>query len=292
MKNSFFYLLLFSNVFAAAQIQQNINKNTSAVSNIITTIDSIRFSGSSTTMEVVLQNGTIESHSILDILNVNFITANQDSCLATNVFNLDLDYGNLIDQEGNVYKTISIGSQVWMAENLKASIYRNGDVITTNLIDSDWPIANDSNIGAWAYYNNDSLYNCPYGKLYNWSAVNDSRQLCPAGWHIPTDAEWITLSDYLLSDSLTGGKMKTSGLQYWYSPNLEASNESGFSGLPGGARFSGGLYSDIGFAGYWWSSTEYAPEFAFGRILFFDSGVINQNGSAGQAGYSVRCMRD
>ncbi|HPH81405.1 MAG TPA: FISUMP domain-containing protein [Flavobacteriales bacterium] len=292
MRNHLFSLLLFSSVLATAQTQQNIHKNTGTVSTIITTIDSIRFTGSFTIMEVILQDGTVASHAISDIINVNFITANQDSCLATNVFNPNVSYGQLVDQEGNVYKTISIGSQEWMAENLKASIYRNGDVIATNLIDSEWPIANDSNIGAWAYYNNNSLYNCPYGKLYNWSAVNDSRNVCPAGWHVPSDAEWATLSAYLVNDSLTGGKLKSSGLDYWISPNLDASNESGFSSLPGGARFAGGIYSEMGYSGYWWSATEYATDFAWGRMLSYDSGLIQINGSSGQVGCSVRCVMD
>ena len=146
MKKIFFYLFLFSSIISVAQTQQNINKNSGTVSNAISTIDSIRFTGSSTTMEVVLQNGTIESHPISDILNVNFIIANHDSCDATNVFNPNLSYGSMTDQEGNVYKTIVIGTQEWMAENLKTSIYRNGeaiDITGTSFTTGAWSLNNE-----------------------------------------------------------------------------------------------------------------------------------------------------
>jgi hypothetical protein len=131
MKNFFFYLILFSSLISTGQTQQNINKNAGTTSNVIATIDSIRFNSSSTTMEVVLQNGTVESHSIADIINVNFISVNQSqhSCGANNVHNPAKTYGTMTDQQGNVYKTIVIGAQEWMAENLKTTIYRNGNVI-------------------------------------------------------------------------------------------------------------------------------------------------------------------
>jgi uncharacterized protein (TIGR02145 family) len=253
MKNIFFHLLLFFSFSAAAQTQQNINKNTGTVSNAITSIDSIRFNASSTIMEVVLQNGTIESHSISDILNVNLITANQDSCDATNVFNPNLSYGSMTDQEGNVYKTIVIGTQEWMAENLKTSIYRNGEAIDIT--------GTSYTTGAWSL-NNDSQYDCPYGKLYNWYAVVDSRNVCPTGWNVPTDEEWTTLTDYLGGQSdenynfFAGGKMKSTGFQYWLNPNTEANNESGFSGLPAGIRIFDGTFSSFGNNGFWWSTSE------------------------------------
>ena len=211
MKNIFFYLLLFSSLSAAAQTQQNINKINGTVSNIIITIDSIRFTGSSSNVEVVLQNGTIESHSISDIINVNFAASqSQHSCGADSVHNPNLTYGNMTDQEGNVYKTIIIGSQEWMAENLKTSVYRNGNAIDNIIDDNQWSSLTS---GAWASCINDSQYDCPYGKLYNWFAVADSRYLCPTGWHVPTDDEWTTLTDYLGGEEVAGGKMKTTGTQ-------------------------------------------------------------------------------
>ena len=292
MKNIFFYLLLFSSFYAAAQTQQNINKNTGTVSNIITTIDSIRFTGSSTIMEVVLQNGTIESHSISDIINVNFAFASQHSCGAEGVHNPNLTYGNMTDQEGNEYKTIVIGNQEWMAENLKTSIYRNGEPIVTNLTDVDWQNSYITQIAAWSYYNNDSQYECPYGKLYNWYAVADQRNLCPVGWHIPTDDELTTLTNYLGGELPAGGKMKSTGTQYWNAPNTDATNESGFSGLPGGYRFSLGGLQNIGNDGFWWSSS--APKIynAWYRYLGYNLGNATRNMSGKPYGFSVRCLRD
>jgi uncharacterized protein (TIGR02145 family) len=292
MKNFFFYLLLFSSLFTNAQTQQNINKNSGTVSNAISTIDSIRFTGSSTTMEVVLQDGSIESHPISDILNVNFITANQDSCDATNVFNPNLSYGSMTDQEGNVYKTIVIGSQEWMAENLNTSTYRNGDPIVTNLTDVEWFDSYITQIAAWTFYNNDSLYECPYRKLYNWYAVADQRNLCPVGWHIPTDDEWTTLTNYLGGEASAGRKMKSTGTQYWNAPNTDATNESGFSGLPGGFRLSLGGLQNIGNNGFWWSSSESKTNNAWYRNLGYNIGNTTRNISSKQYGFSIRCLRD
>ena len=293
MKKIFFYLLLFSSIISVAQTQQNINKNSGTVSNAISTIDSIRFTGSSTTMEVVLQNGTVVSHSISDILNVNFIIANQDSCDATNVFNPNLSYGSMTDQEGNVYKTIVIGTQEWMAENLKTSIYRNGEPIATNLTDVEWENTPNTQIGAWAFYNNDSQYDCPYGKLYNWFAVADPRHVCPTGWHEPTDGEWTILTDYLGGGSVAGGKMKSTGTQYWLDPNQDATNESGFSGLPGGVRIPSQFFN-FGNTGYWWSSSENETIDAWERNIGYNNGIAYRgNGDGDKVNcLSVRCLRD
>jgi uncharacterized protein (TIGR02145 family) len=159
----------------------------------------------------------------------------------------------MTDQEGNVYKTIVIGTQEWMAENLKTSIYRNGEAIDIT--------GTSFTTGAWSL-NNDSQYDCPYGKLYNWYAVVDSRNVCPTGWNVPTDEEWTTLTDYLGGQSdenynfFAGGKMKSTGFQYWLNPNTEANNESGFSGLPAGIRIFDGTFSSFGNNGFWWSTSE------------------------------------
>jgi len=213
----------------------------------------------------------------------------QHTCGADYVHNTSKIYGSMTDQEGNVYKTIVIGTQEWMAENLKTSIYRNGDQLENITDDTLWA---GLTTGAWASYNNDSQFDCPYGKLYNWYAVADPRHVCPTGWHEPTDTEWTTLIVYLGLEAVAGVKMKSTGSQYWISPNIYATNESGFSGLPCGARgFDGGFYS-IGLYGLWWSSSEFDTGFAW------TSGLYNNNGGAYQSynvklyGLSVRCLKD
>jgi uncharacterized protein (TIGR02145 family) len=295
MKNSFIIFLTIISFSALAQTKQNINKNTDTISNAINTIDSIRFNGSSTTMEVVLQNGTLESHSISEIINVNFNSASQHSCGADSVHNSNITYGSMTDQEGNVYKTIVIGDQEWMAENLKTSIYRNGEAID-NVTDSiQWP---NLTTAAYCFYNNDSQYECPYGKIYNWYAVADQRNVCPAGWHVPSDVEWSNLINYLdpIADggnnlsNVAGGSLKSAGLQYWIVPNQDATNESGFSGLPAGGRDGAGGF-DPNFGG-WWSSSQFGAFFAYTRSLFYGFGYAYRNSYGKQHGFSVRCLTD
>jgi uncharacterized protein (TIGR02145 family) len=198
----------------------------------------------------------------------------------------------MTDQEGNVYKTIVIGTQEWMAENLNTSIYRNGNAIPTNLSNAEWNNTINTQQGAWAYYNNDASYACPYGKLYNWYAVNDARNLCPAGWHVPSDAEWTVLTNYLGGEGVAGGKMKSTGTQYWQNPNSGATNSSGFSALPGGYRYDFGGYYDVGSIGFWWSSTQYDSYYAWLRGLDYGYPVVGRSGISTRLGFSVRCLRD
>jgi uncharacterized protein (TIGR02145 family) len=212
----------------------------------------------------------------------------QHSCGATNVHNPAKTYGTMTDQQGNVYKTIVIGTQEWMAENLKTTTFRNGETIPNVTSSFQW---SSTALAAWCYYNNDSQYNCPYGKLYNWYAVADPRGLCPTGWHVPTDAEWTTLTT-LLGESVAGGKLKSTGVQYWVSLNIGATNESGFSGLPGGSRGDCGVNCTIGYNGYWWSSSERLTYDAWFRNLFYNSGDVSRNANIKSGGFSVRCLRD
>jgi uncharacterized protein (TIGR02145 family) len=184
------------------------------------------------------------------------------TCGAPNVHNPDLTYGSMTDQEGNVYKTIVIGTQEWMAENLNTSIYRNGDPIPTNLDDAAW---SSTTSGAWAYYNNDASNACPYGKLYNWYTCVDARGLCPVGWHVPSDAEWIVLTDFLGGEAVAGGKLKSTGTieagtGLWYAPNINAINISGFSAPPSGYKAGSndlvlvGEFNYLLLNGNWWSA--------------------------------------
>jgi uncharacterized protein (TIGR02145 family) len=219
------------------------------------------------------------------------------SCGATNVHNPAKTYGTITDQQGNVYKTIVIGNQEWMAENLKTSIYRNGEEIANVTDNTQW---SGFTTGAWCYYNNDSQYDCPYGKLYNWYAVADPRNVCPMGWHVPTDAEWSVLINYLDPNAdggnnfsnIAGGELKSTGLQYWLSPNQNATNESGFSGLPAGPRNFDGTFANIGYNGVWWSSTEYGTIDAWYRTLNYSYGTASRFYYSKAYGFSVRCLRD
>jgi uncharacterized protein (TIGR02145 family) len=219
------------------------------------------------------------------------------SCGAQNVHNASLTYGSMTDQQGNVYKTIVIGTQEWMAENLNTSIYRNGYAIPTGLSNADWSNTINTQQGAWAYFNNDASYACPYGKLYNWYACVDSRNLCPLGWHVPTDAEWTVLTDYLGGEAVAGGKMKTTGTieaatGLWRTPNTGATNSSGFSGAPGDYRYDAGAFFNVGGQGYWWSSSDFDFSFAYYRFLNYDNVSAPRNILNKQYGYSVRCLRD
>ena len=212
------------------------------------------------------------------------------TCGATNVLNPANTYGSLTDQDGNLYKTVIIGMQEWMAENLKVSHYRNGDLIPVVTDGATW---SGLSTGATCWYNNDSTnYNCPYGKLYNWFAVDDSRNLCPIGWHVPSDAEWAVLEDYLGGSSIAGGKLKSTDTLYWTSPNIGANNNSGWSGLPGGFQSYFGSFSGFGFSSYWWSSTEYLSSAASQYMSAYSESIYKLEGIDKRVGFSIRCLRD
>ncbi|MFM8917493.1 MAG: FISUMP domain-containing protein, partial [Bacteroidota bacterium] len=212
--------------------------------------------------------------------------------------------GTVTDIDGNTYNTVQIGTQEWMQENLKTTKYKNGDVIPTGLNNGQWEI---TTTGAWAYYNNSSQYNNPYGKLYNWYAVADPRGVCPTGWHVPTDSEWNQLVKYLdpqadttiigYQSQIAGGLMKSvgdlqSGTGLWQSPNTGGTNISGFTGLPGGYRNVLGNYNLIGYYGFWWSSSESSTISPWLRYLYYTDAGVNRNGNNKRVGLSVRCLRD
>lgn len=214
---------------------------------------------------------------------------NSHTCGVGNVNNPNLEYGLLTDQEGNQYKTVVIGNQEWMAENLATALYSNGDTIPNIENDIEWA---NLNIGSWCYFNNDFKFNCPYGKLYNWYSVADIRSLCPSGWHIPNDSDWNYLIDYLGEEVNAGNKLKSFGTQYWRSPNFDANNESGYSGLPGGYRSPEGAFSSIENVASWWSNTETNASSASKIIAGFYSGNIERNDFLKSYGLSIRCIKN
>lgn len=187
---------------------------------------------------------------------------------------------------GDLYRTIRIDTLCWMARNLNTTRYRTGDIIPN--VTSGW---DNLTTGARCYYNNDSAsFAADYGALYNWYAV-DRRTLCPTGWHVPSDAEWNGLSNYLGGGSVSGGKMKETGTVHWNSPNTGATNSSGFTGLPGGTRMIFGGYESHGFHGYWWTATPYNNN-AWQYVLSFENEILLQSYYSKFAGNSVRCVKN
>jgi uncharacterized protein (TIGR02145 family) len=197
-------------------------------------------------------------------------------------FNQNLTYGSVADIEGNIYKTIKIGTQTWMAENLKATRYNDSTLLTNT-----YPVC--------VWYNDDSAaFKAVYGGLYTWPYIdrssNGDKNVCPTGWHIPSDEDWTTLTDYLGGENVAAGKLKEAGSSHWAVPNGGATNESGFTALPGG--FFGGDAS-LGNIGFWWSSslnTEIHPSNVWIRIMYYQSGFMTRTYTKG--GFSIRCIKD
>ncbi|MEN9440114.1 MAG: hypothetical protein RLZ33_190 [Bacteroidota bacterium] len=197
--------------------------------------------------------------------------------------------GTVTDIDGNIYSTQIIGTQEWMVENLKSSKYCNGDTIPNVTDNNEWQ---NLTTGAWAHYNNDSQYEDIYGKLYNWQAIDDNRNVCPCGWHVPSEEEWTILENYLNGQGIAGGKMKSVGTQYWAIPNTDATNESGFSGLPGGNRSTNGTFIGVGTQGRWWGILESGNNYTwYRRLNYLDGGLGKYNANLND-GLSVRCIKD
>jgi uncharacterized protein (TIGR02145 family) len=197
------------------------------------------------------------------------------------------------------YQSLTICNKVWMLKNLDVSTYRNGDPIPKVTNSQDWM---NLTTGAYCYYNNDSATYAPiYGKLYNWFAVNDPRGLAPVGWHVASDAEWNKLvkcidpfADTLgafIQSTTAGGKLKEAGIAHWSSPNV-ATNETGFTALPGGSRYLGS-FDGIRDFGQWWTSTQYSNLVAWDRDMLASNGGLNRRGISNKTnGHSVRCVKD
>lgn len=209
------------------------------------------------------------------------------------------------DIDGNVYHTVTIGTQVWLAENLKTTKFNDGSsipLLTKNAARTDLTTPE-----YWWYNNDSATYDNPYGKLYNWYAVNDGRDLCPTGWHVPTDAEWTKLENYLIANgynydgTTTGNKLGKSmaATSSWFNSStvgnigndLTKNNTSGFAGFAVGWRNGGGSFGEVGGSAMWWSSTESSTSNAWARDLGFSSSV-DRDWFGKRCGFSVRCVRD
>ncbi len=196
--------------------------------------------------------------------------------------------GTVTDIDGNVYQTVVIGGQEWMAENLGTTRYRDGIAIPNVQDNAEWE---NATTGAWSNYNNDAANDVVYGKLYNWYAVEDSLGLCPEGWHVPSDDEWSELIDTVGGDKNAGCTMKEAGTSHWESPNTCATNKSGFTGLPGGYRDPSG-FVNLGRYGAWWSTAENNAERGWFRILNYNNANVYRLFQSKTNGVSVRCVRD
>jgi len=194
--------------------------------------------------------------------------------------------------DGYTYPIVTIGSQTWMAENLRTTKYSDGTSIplVTNTTTPTTP--------AMFWYNNDQRFYKAnkYGALYNWYAVspttNGGKNICPTGWHLPSDDEWTILTTYLGGESVAGGKLKTTGTTKWMSPNAGATSTSGFLGVPGGGRSYDGNFSSSGYFGYWWTTSENNTDTAWLRYLNYNNDDVYRFDFYKETGFSVRCIRD
>jgi uncharacterized protein (TIGR02145 family) len=195
----------------------------------------------------------------------------------------------ITDLNGQKYKTILIGEQLWLAENLNTSNFRNGDAIFHAKSMKKWIRAGEKGKPAWCYYNNDPANGTKYGKLYNWYALNDSRGLAPVGCHIPTDIEWLKTIDNLGREDQAGTKMKNS--TGWIE-NGNGTNSSGFSGIPGGCRGLDGTFGSLGEEAIWWGGIEFGGQNVSNYVLRFGQDNISKNDVGGGEGFGfyVRCL--
>jgi uncharacterized protein (TIGR02145 family) len=195
----------------------------------------------------------------------------------------------LKDADGNYYRYVTIGSQVWMADNLKTTRFRDSSAIA--LVDGYSSWSNLITPGVCWYNNDEESFKKSYGALYNWATVS-SGKLCPTGWHIPSDSEWKILVDRLGGETEAGGKLKETSTLNWKIPNTDATNETAFNALPGGSRSSNGEFGNMNSYGNWWSSTSATGNVAYYRYLYFGNGTATKSFISQKYGLSVRCVKN
>lgn len=292
-------LFILIPLFGFSQAPQKIN-----FQSILRNTNGEVVANKSVSLKISILSGSISGRSVYSETHYNTIyvpSLNLVNRFKTNVNGSDTSTmlnpylrlaSGLLDIDGNNYPIIKIGNQIWMKENLRVSRYRNGDLIPNVTDNTAWGTLTS---GGRSWYNNDSTNNeNPYGNLYNWYAVTDSRGLCPSGWHVPSDSEWDVLTNSLGGLSVAGGKMKSVGTTYWISPNKGATNESGFSALPGGCRGNdGNFYNILGYA-FFWSATEFDNANAWYRYINHNFADVyrNYNDASKAGGATVRCLKD
>jgi uncharacterized protein (TIGR02145 family) len=212
-----------------------------------------------------------------------------DLFLFTSCRKQEMEMDKVTDIEGNSYKTVKIGDQWWMAENLKTTLYNDGSeipLVTGILV---WKGLRSS---AYCWYENNISYKNDYGALYNWYVVKTGK-LCPTGWHVPNNNEWSTLVTYLGGIEVASGKLKETGISHWITPNKGATNESGFTALPGGRRDYFGVFNYADTIGYWWYGNESYPDHPYSTSITYNSTFFYEDKYCEYFwGFSVRCVKD
>jgi uncharacterized protein (TIGR02145 family) len=201
----------------------------------------------------------------------------------------NITISQVTDKDGNVYKTVIIGTQEWMVENLNVEHYRNGDPIPQVQDADEWA---GLKTGGWCYYENKLSNGKTYGKMYNWYAVTDPRGFTPEGCHIPSEVEWKQLLDFLGGAKVAGAKLKATTLWTSIKQNDEVTNESGFTALPSGKRFKKGSFDNLGKWACFWSSTEVDSGNAISRYLSYGDFIVYRFEDSKSFGFSVRCVKD
>jgi uncharacterized protein (TIGR02145 family) len=225
------------------------------------------------------------------LIVIGLVSVLNNSCSDKEKDKNNIDPSAITDKDGNVYTSVTIGTQVWMVENLKTTKFNDNTNIPLVSDNAQWAALSTP---AYCWYNNYAPNKNNYGALYNWYSVNTGK-LCPTGWHVPTDAEWTILTTFLGDESVAGGKLKETGTSKWYEPNTGATNETGFTAVPCGSRSSDGSFESadqIRFDCYWWTPTTDVDYMAIVRYVdYFDSFVYPWE-IYKESGMSVRCLKD
>ena len=255
---------------------------------------SIKLDVSTTGDTLVIGNGDPIIIPGLSAANPPPIGGLPHTCGLPGVHNEDVTYGTVSDFDGNVYKTINVNGREWMAENLNVGHFQNGDQIFIVEENNGWA---GSILQPYScYYDNIAASACPYGRIYNFYAVTDPRELCPVGWHVPDNGEWALLGDAFGGSSVAGGALKTVGTLddtgLWYTPNTNATNASGFSAVPGGYRSQYGVYTQMSFGAYYWAGQSAGSNDGWFSQLRYDYNNLTGNIFDGRFGAAVRCIKD
>ena len=234
----------------------------------------------------------ISRSATIGVLLLLLISCKKDDDNSANkdvvIFNPNLTYDTVSDIDGNIYKTIKIGTQTWMAENLKTTRYNDGTEIPLLTNSSEW----SKNASGYCWYeNNSAKYKNTYGALYKWNTINTGH-LCPIGWHIPSDTEWLTLINYAGSEMVSGRSLKEANSVHWLCPEYGGDNLYGFTALPGGWREPEGSFRLIGIDGIFWTSSEKDVNDAYDRVIYSCYEDIPQDWAPKNYGFSVRCVKD